>query len=483
MKSILFYDKNDEYFEFSNFYMAEITIDGIIYPNTEYYYQVQKFMGPESTDLDQEYAEKILAVNTSNKAYYLAKQIARGGYAASWYVSQNDKTMLNDLIRESKTNGVKPRPDWDNVKDNVMRKAVWAKFTQHPDLQQLLLDTNDAYIAENSPRDSYWGLGKDGDGKNMLGKILEEVRTLLSSNFPAAPTLNSNWIIPNVLLASAYPGSPDKKKSKIIVDKLLKHVDVVLSLQYAHETVDFNTYLQLVAPKLENKNSYCEKIDDKIFARFPVKDRGVASDNYVDIFTDQLVKAIGKGYRLLVHCWGGKGRTGTVMGILLGKIYGMDYNSVILTLENSFKSRINKGKYCKGMPQTSVQFKQIDRLLSNAKLAIVGSRDYNDYNQFKSNVDKSCKEWNIRPSSIISGGAKGADSLAERYAKEKGIKMTVYKAEWDMFGNAAGILRNIEIITAATHVIAFPSRKGKGTQNSIKLAKKRELPLKVFKID
>ena len=66
--------------------------------------------------------------------------------------------------------------NWDNKKDNVMYEAVKAKFTQHADLRQLLLDTENARIVKHTENDAYWGDGGDGKGKNMLGKILMRVR-------------------------------------------------------------------------------------------------------------------------------------------------------------------------------------------------------------------------------------------------------------------------------------------------------------------
>jgi len=71
------------------------------------------------------------------------------------------------------------RPDWEQVKDDIMRKAVLKKFETHSDIREILLSTNDEEIVENAPQDYYWGCGKDGSGKNMLGKILVEVRDIL----------------------------------------------------------------------------------------------------------------------------------------------------------------------------------------------------------------------------------------------------------------------------------------------------------------
>ena len=71
------------------------------------------------------------------------------------------------------------RPDWEDVKDDVMRVAVRAKFTQHEELRELLLSTGDEELVEHTTNDAYWADGGDGTGKNMLGKILMEVRAEL----------------------------------------------------------------------------------------------------------------------------------------------------------------------------------------------------------------------------------------------------------------------------------------------------------------
>ncbi len=73
----------------------------------------------------------------------------------------------------------KLRRDWESAKVNVMREAVLAKFTQHDELQKLLLATGDAKIIEHTANDDYWGDGGDGKGRNMLGQILMDVRNQL----------------------------------------------------------------------------------------------------------------------------------------------------------------------------------------------------------------------------------------------------------------------------------------------------------------
>ncbi len=68
------------------------------------------------------------------------------------------------------------RIDWEEVKNDIMRQALHAKFTQHAEIQKILLETGDEDIIENTTKDHYWGCGSTGTGKNMLGKLLMELR-------------------------------------------------------------------------------------------------------------------------------------------------------------------------------------------------------------------------------------------------------------------------------------------------------------------
>lgn len=100
------------------------------------------------------------------------------------------------------------------------------------------------------------------------------------------------------------------------------------------------------------------------------------------------------------------------------------------------------------------------------KLAVIGSRGFNDYELVKRSLN------NINITLIISGGAKGADSLAERYASEFSIPTVIYKADWALYGRGAGVIRNTEIIQNAEVVIAFWDGVSKGTLDSIKKCEK-----------
>jgi N-glycosidase YbiA len=139
-EEIQFYSVSAQYGEFSNFAQYPIKVRGKIWPSTEHYFQAQKFAGT-THEL------------TIQKAPTAAKAAELG-----------------------RTRKQRIRPNWDNVKDNVMYEAVKAKFSQHADLKALLLGTGEARLVEHTENDAYWGDGGDGQGANKLGKILMRVR-------------------------------------------------------------------------------------------------------------------------------------------------------------------------------------------------------------------------------------------------------------------------------------------------------------------
>ncbi|MGM9508819.1 SLOG family protein [Larkinella sp. GY13] len=101
------------------------------------------------------------------------------------------------------------------------------------------------------------------------------------------------------------------------------------------------------------------------------------------------------------------------------------------------------------------------------KTAIIGSRTATDasYETLKQTADE------LGVTEIISGGATGADTLAERYAQETGKPLTVFKADWNHHGKAAGPIRNRQIIEGADLVLALWDGQSKGTADSLKKAK------------
>ena len=74
------------------------------------------------------------------------------------------------------------RPDWEEVKDEVMLQALRMKFSQNPKIAKELLATGDAILIEHTRNDDYWADGGDGSGKNKLGLLLMQVRDELKNS-------------------------------------------------------------------------------------------------------------------------------------------------------------------------------------------------------------------------------------------------------------------------------------------------------------
>lgn len=143
---IYFLSSSNDFFQFSNFYERNFTIDGITYKTNEHYFQSKKF-----SDADMDYAQKVIDAETPKKA----KSLGRG-------------------------NSTNLRPDWNTARVDIMYEGLKAKFTQNEDLRNLLLSTHKKELIENNKADAFWGCGRDGKGKNMLGQLLMKLRDELN---------------------------------------------------------------------------------------------------------------------------------------------------------------------------------------------------------------------------------------------------------------------------------------------------------------
>lgn len=118
------------------------------------------------------------------------------------------------------------------------------------------------------------------------------------------------------------------------------------------------------------------------------------------------------------------------------------------------------------------------------KVIIAGSRDITDYNVLLNAASKAYDEEGIEITEIVSGGASGVDTLAERFAQEMDIPITVMKALWyknGKYNNSAGILRNIDMANSETEaLIALWDGKSAGTKHMIDIAKKKGLKVVVY---
>lgn len=143
MEHIHFYRVNERYGEFSNFAPYPIELNGRLWPTSEHYFQAQKFAGTEHEE---------------------AVRLAKSPMVAARMGRSRQRPL---------------RADWEKVKDDIMRQALRAKFTKHPELKSLLLDTGNAELVEHTTNDHYWADGGDGTGRNMLGVLLMELRAEL----------------------------------------------------------------------------------------------------------------------------------------------------------------------------------------------------------------------------------------------------------------------------------------------------------------
>lgn len=119
------------------------------------------------------------------------------------------------------------------------------------------------------------------------------------------------------------------------------------------------------------------------------------------------------------------------------------------------------------------------KLIENRKLSITGSRNFNDYELLK----ETMLSRPTLPSEIISGGANGADKLAERFALEFSIPFKLFPADWNKNGRAAGPIRNAEMADYVGEGIVFWDGQSKGSKNMIDNLHKQFKPCKVVHYD
>jgi len=121
-------------------------------------------------------------------------------------------------------------------------------------------------------------------------------------------------------------------------------------------------------------------------------------------------------------------------------------------------------------------------------LLVVGSRDIIDYSFIKDYLDNFIDQrYSGYQVVIVSGGARGVDSLVERYANEKGYEKVIMPAQWDLYGKSAGYRRNEQMhqflaTKPDRYVIAFWDGVSKGTAHNFELAKRYENPLEIVRL-
>ncbi|GLI65617.1 hypothetical protein VaNZ11_009183, partial [Volvox africanus] len=201
----------------------------------------------------------------------------------------------------------------------------------------------------------------------------------------AGPTPWSNWAIPGRVIAGAYPASlDDAETEKILTTMLELGINTFVCLQ---AEVNINTpehawraghglrpYIKdaqkILSKAHEQGNSKItqQKID---FLHLPIIDGNVTTDSAMNRLAEDCMERILRGERLYIHCWGGHGRTGTLVAILLGRLYGLPYTNALRYTQAFHDSRV----YPQGVrsPQTPVQRAQVRRLLASQSAGSISS--------------------------------------------------------------------------------------------------------------
>lgn len=193
----------------------------------------------------------------------------------------------------------------------------------------------------------------------------------------AGPTPWSNWVIPGRVIAGAYPASLDDAETEKILSTLLElGINTFVCLQ---AEVNINTpehawrsghglrpYIKDAqkilsrAHETQNPKITQQKID---FLHLPIIDGNVTTDSALNRLAEDCMERVLRGERLYVHCWGGHGRTGTLIAVMLGRLWGIPYTNALRYTQAFHDSRV----YPQGVrsPQTPVQRAQVRRLLAS----------------------------------------------------------------------------------------------------------------------
>ena len=351
----IYFFRAKKWFEFSNFYISDVFIDDRNFTSVEAYFQASKFRGtgPEGN----EYAD-LIESSTPKEAFYLGRQKV-----------SKDK-VLNDVVRRHKH--VEIRNDWEFVKDYFMRRAIFSKFYFNSELKDFLLSTDDLNIYENSPYDYYWGIGKKKDGKNKLGEILMEVRFIirlldgLDVELEEPSFKKSNWVLPTGnLLSSAYPGS--KSDEGEIINDMIENdsINTIVSLMTEKEMVgkkmlDVGKGKKIPIPLIDYRPYLPEDVS---LIHIPIPDQDIVDDQIEIDAAYLLFVELQNGKNVMVHCYGGKGRTGVLLSLLVSMIYSIDGYLAMEIVQKMFDMRVNKGsKRFLKTPQTEEQIEQVLRI-------------------------------------------------------------------------------------------------------------------------
>ena len=115
------------------------------------------------------------------------------------------------------------------------------------------------------------------------------------------------------------------------------------------------------------------------------------------------------------------------------------------------------------------------------RVIIAGTRSFNDYELLRDSCNNLLSEkQRTHTIVVISGTARGADQMGERYAKERGFQLRRFPADWEQYGKSAGHIRNAKMADNADALIAFWDGESNGTKNMIDNARRKGLAIRII---
>ena len=156
-------------------------------------------------------------------------------------------------------------------------------------------------------------------------------------------------------------------------------------------------------------------------------------------------------------------------------------NKILLCFEK-------RGDFChrhiiaEWLKNNGYNIKELDNNNKSIRIAVIGSRDFNNYRTAFKLLDRLSNKYN-KNIKIVSGGANGADKIAEKYAQYRGLDIDIFPADWKKYGKSAGFKRNIEIWDNADIGIAFWKNWSKGTMHSFQISFEQNKELYIWNDD
>lgn len=132
-------------------------------------------------------------------------------------------------------------------------------------------------------------------------------------------------------------------------------------------------------------------------------------------------------------------------------------------------------------PQEVEQLRQ--DYLNSSNVIVAGGRDFDDYDLMRDTLDElfwDSDAFEGKVIKIVSGMARGADTLAIDYADENGLTKILFPVNWKFHKNLAGLFRNEDMLSVGTHLVAFWDGDSHGTKKMIDLAREKGIPVWVI---